>query len=52
MKILTEGHKYLLDNFEDNTQGQTIQFIEKRQRADSSLYTVNDGTTNEETIEC
>lgn len=30
MKVLTEGHKYLLDNFENKeNSAQTIQFIEK-----------------------
>lgn len=35
MKVLTAGHKYELDNFEDNTkQRQAIQFIEKWKRTD------------------
>lgn len=30
MKVLTEGHKYELENFENkNKPGQTLQFIEK-----------------------
>lgn len=56
MKILTPGHKYELENFENKTgPGQIIQFIEKVQdphvdAAVGSLVTVNDGTTNEEVI--
>lgn len=54
MKVITEGHKYELANFENKEQaGQTIQFIEKRPVDPSStvLETVNDGTTNEDLIE-
>jgi hypothetical protein len=30
MKVLVEGHKYELSNFENkNEQGQTLQFIQK-----------------------
>lgn len=50
MKILTPGHKYLLDNFEDNSEGtlkQSIQFIQKE---GEPLTTVHDGTTNEEVL--
>ncbi len=50
MKTLTPGHKYGLDNFEDSTRGQTIQFIEKEARPPEGLVTVNDGTTNEEVL--
>lgn len=52
MKVLTTGHKYVLANFEDSTNGQTIQFIEKRPESEGSttLVTVNDGTTNEEML--
>lgn len=56
MKVLTEGHKYELDMFESTTNdsgNQTIQFIEKTQKhGDDSgtLYTVNNGTTNEEVL--
>lgn len=53
MKILTEGHKYELDNFEDKSKpGQVLQFIEKKPLADGStvLVTINDGTTNEELL--
>ena len=64
MKVLTEGHKYSLQNFESKEEVQTIQFIEKVQEQDKHIYgsefvkvfkgdlvTVNDGTTNEEVIE-
>ena len=53
MKVLTEGHKYELSNFENKSdQGQTIQFIEKVPIGETTeLKTVNDGTTNEELIE-
>jgi len=29
MQVLTEGHKYSLQNFESKEEVQTIQFIEK-----------------------
>lgn len=60
MKVLTEGHRYELSNFENkDAQGQTIQFIEKvpTHTLDETcldktqLTTVSDGTTNEEVIE-
>jgi hypothetical protein len=53
MKVLTEGHKYELSNFENkHEQGQTIQFIEKEPISGTTvLETINDGTTNEEVIE-
>ena len=52
MQILTEGHKYVAANFEEPTNGQPIQFIEKRPVVEGStlLETVNDGTTNEELL--
>lgn len=55
MKSLTEGHLYLLDNFENPTEtGQTLQFIEKQAHPnpefDGQLFTVNNGTTNEEVL--
>ncbi len=59
MKVLTKGHKYLLANFENqNNPGQPIQFIEKDTDPSgigvggdgTTLYTVNDGTTNEEVL--
>lgn len=53
MKILTPGHKYVAQNFENTESGQTIQFIEKEATIDhpTTLITINDGTTNEELIE-
>jgi hypothetical protein len=51
MKILTPGHKYVLENFENKEAGQTIQFIEKTPTANpGELVTLNDGTTNEEVL--
>lgn len=54
MKVLTEGHKYVADNFENPENGQTIQFIEKvpsnKPEQPTVLVTVNDGTTNEELL--
>jgi hypothetical protein len=54
MKVLVEGHKYELSNFENKTkEGQTLQFIQKEPITEGSteLKTVSDGTTNEELIE-
>jgi hypothetical protein len=54
MKVLVEGHKYELSNFENKTkEGQTLQFIQKEPVTEGSteLKTVSDGTTNEELIE-
>ena len=53
MKVITNGHRYELENFEGKDQpGQTIQFIEKTPVIEGSaeLLTVNDGTTNEEVL--
>ena len=54
MKTLTEGQKYELENFEAKDQpGQVIQFIEKKpdlEKGNGVLFTVNDGTTNEEVL--
>ena len=50
MTILTEGHKYIAQNFENKESGQTIQFIEKEGRDNGELITINDGTTNEELL--
>lgn len=53
MKVLTEGHLYELENFEDKTQqGQRLQFIQKEPIGDDkgTLRTVSDGTTNEEIL--
>jgi len=53
MKVLTEGHKYELEGFEDVNNTQTIQFIEKVPESEGStiLVTLNDGTTNEALLE-
>ena len=59
MKVLTPGHAYALDFFEDKEQpGQVLQFIQKeritkRPGSDEvvdELVTINDGTTNEEVL--
>ncbi len=52
MKVLTEGHRYELKNFESDILPQEIQFIEKIPKGDSGeLETINDGTTNEDVLE-
>ena len=55
MKVLTQGHRYELANFENKeAKGQEIQFIEKmpyQTNDGTKLLTVNDGTTNEDVIE-
>lgn len=53
MKVLTAGHRYIVANHQVPSQGQVIQFIEKKpSEADPSvLEVVADGTTNEEVIE-
>ena len=54
MKVLVEGHKYELSNFENKEeQGQALQFIQKEPITEGSteLKTITDGTTNEELIE-
>ena len=60
MKVITDGHKYELANFENpEAPGQVLQFIEKKpieagtpgaDKTVGALITVNDGTTNEEVI--
>ena len=56
MNVITPGHRYELDNFENPSTGtgQVIQFIEKTLKEDASyhgeLRTVNNGTTNEEVL--
>jgi hypothetical protein len=55
MNVIREGHRYLLDNFESNTnesQKQLIQFIEKVpvEEGSTELKTLFDGTTNEEVL--
>ena len=49
MKITEPGHCYELSNFENSTETQTLQFIDKREQ-DGKLVTVKDGTTNEEVL--
>jgi hypothetical protein len=54
MKVLTQGHLYELENFEDKaSSGQQIQFIQKVTQTPNSteLETVSDGTTNEDVLE-
>lgn len=53
MKVLIEGHRYKLENFENKElEGQSLQFIQKTPITEGSaeLKTVNDGTTNEEVL--
>jgi len=57
MKVLTPGHKYELDHFENgSTEGypccERLQFIHKRpiHVGSSELELVADGTTNEEVL--
>jgi len=51
MKILIEGHKYEVPNFEGDST-QTITFIRKEKTSDSDeLTTIENGTTNEALIE-
>lgn len=53
MNIITEGHLYVLENFENKAaEGQRIQFIQKTPAhpGSSELETVADGTTNEELL--
>lgn len=56
MKILTTGHRYELENFEEpGKPGQVLQFIQKELCADRDgctgrLETIWDGTTNEELL--
>lgn len=54
MKVLTEGHRYELANFEKKDEtGQILQFIQKEPVSEGSteLKPISDGTTNEEVIE-
>lgn len=58
MKIVTPGHNYILENFENKHLGQELQFIEKEKITKEAgsdtvvdkLVTINDGTTNEEVL--
>ena len=53
MKIITPGHRYVLDGFEKPDENrQILQFIHKESdKSDpTKLVTLSDGTTNEEVI--
>lgn len=52
MRVITEGHRYELSNFENkNEKGQELQFIQKEPiEGTTELKTVSDGTTNEELL--
>lgn len=55
MKVLTPGHQYILDNFEDKDRisepPQTLQFIYKIPiPGTTDLETIKNGTTNEEVL--
>jgi hypothetical protein len=54
MRVVVPGHLYELHSFEaDGNPPQTIQFIEKLPTAGGApgeLYTLNNGTTNEEVM--
>lgn len=52
MEVITEGHRYVAANFENNTEGQLIQFIQKEpiEPGSTELKTISDGTTNEELL--
>ncbi len=52
MKVITEGHRYELENFENpNRPGQILQFIEKTPSDQTGgLLTKCDGTTNEDVM--
>ena len=56
MKVIREGHRYELANFEGKAlPGQTLQFIEKIPSGEpnaepGALVTLFDGTTNEEVL--
>lgn len=52
MKVITEGHEYRADNFDDKDSGVSINFIHKVPVSEGSteLKTLKDGTTNEEVL--
>lgn len=51
MKIIREGFKYEVENFENKTEhGQFISFVEKERDGDMT-FLVQDGTTIEELID-
>lgn len=52
MKVITEGHRYTVKDFESGNENQFIQFIQKDKEPNGSkLTTVIDGTTNEELLQ-
>lgn len=54
MKVITEGHEYILEPFEGTGEGQRLAFIRKAPKvggAEGELVTVMNGTTNEEVLE-
>lgn len=55
MKVIREGHKYELENFEvGGSLKQTIQFIEKEPHPHPTfpgeMITIHNGTTNEDLL--
>jgi len=53
MRVIKEGHEYVLDGFEEPVEGsQYLQFIDKAPSKSNPhvLITVADGTTNEEVL--
>lgn len=52
MKVIRSGHCYKVENFEDKSESQEIQFIEKEpvEPGSTELVTIYDGTTNEEVL--
>lgn len=51
MKALVKGHRYVLRS-KEGTNNQEVQFIQKEMEENSTeLWTVVDGTTNEEVLE-
>ena len=53
MRVIREGHKYELNQFESKNPSvnRVIQFIEKEASPEGVLETINNGTTNEDVIE-
>jgi hypothetical protein len=49
MKVITPGHEYFLDHFEDDEGYQVLSFIHKEQEGDK-FVTIDNGTTNEEVL--
>lgn len=52
MQVVVEGHKYIMNNFEDDGSSQIIQFIHKEpvEVGSPNMKTVANGTTNEEVL--